>query len=69
MNSSFLLVDGLNLGLSLLEEVIPLLFLCYSHGFIAKRLLNLLDNLHLRITKLVSELDAVVLLDALRHVT
>ena len=29
---------------------------------------NLLDSLHLCITKLVAELDAVALLDAIRHV-
>lgn len=59
---------ALNRCLSLLEAVIPLLSLCYSHSFITKGLLNLLDSLHLSITKLVAELIAVALLDALRHV-
>lgn len=41
--------------------------MCFSHIIISKGLLNLLDNLGLRIAKLLTEFDAVSLLDAAGH--
>jgi len=52
---------------AIFEAVVPLFYLCDTHGIFPESLLNLPNSFHLGIAKLLAKFDAIPLLKSFRH--
>jgi hypothetical protein len=52
---------------AILESVVELFNLCDAHGIVAENPLNLPNDFHLAIAKLMAKFDAIPLLESFRH--